>query len=379
MNDHVAVANAVGSTPNERVLVLTPDLSQPGGVVNYYKTLRLDTLSNVSYFFVNRRDTRSLWSKAYHACFIYADFIREARFCRLIHINPSLNRKSYYRDMVFIVLSLLMRKRVLVFFRGWEGEFARLIRTSKVRKMLFRQSYGKADQFIVLGQVFKHQLLALGVDRNTPIEIETTVADSRGMVRFNLECKLTSVGPRFRFLFMSRILEAKGIFTAIQSFARCRARISGVDVVLSIAGSGPDLRRARSFVTENGYTGIEFVGEVSGAEKASLLEACHVMFFPTCYDEGLPNCILEGMLYGMPIVSRNTAAIPEIVAHGVNGFLSDSIHASAFDDYLCRLVTDQELYRRIARTNHQIACARFTTEKVRERLLAIYRNLLCAA
>ena len=99
------------------------------------------------------------------------------------------------------------------------------------------------------------------------------------------------------------------------------------------------------------------------------------MIFPTYYREGLPNCILEGMLYGMPIISRPVAAIPEVVADGVNGYLTDSMDGSTFAKYMLQLLREPDVYRRMAVTNHRAARDAFTSDKVKERLFAVYRQM----
>ena len=120
---------------------------------------------------------------------------------------------------------------------------------------------------------------------------------------------------------------------------------------------------------------IEFVGHVKGNLKGKLLNECHVMLFPTYYGEGLPNSILEGMLYGMPIISRINAGISDIVKNEVNGFITSSLESNVFSSYLEKIVLDKEKYIEISKINHDTALNRFTTEKVRERLLSIYSTL----
>jgi glycosyltransferase involved in cell wall biosynthesis len=176
-------------------------------------------------------------------------------------------------------------------------------------------------------------------------------------------------------LFISRILREKGVYIAMDAFAECKATLPDREMTLVIAGAGEDLAAARAYARDKRYTGIEFAGDVSGAEKAQFLETCHVMIFPTYYKEGLPNSILEGMLYGMPIISRPVAAIPEVVADGVNGYLTDSMEGSTFAKYMLGLLREPDTYRRMAITNHRAAKESFTSDKVKERLFAVYRQM----
>ena len=68
-------------------------------------------------------------------------------------------------------------------------------------------------------------------------------------------------------------------------------------------------------LTDKEIDNIEFLGHVNAETKKKALFQSHIMIFPT-FTEGLPNVILEGMLYGMPIISRATGGIPEVVRQG---------------------------------------------------------------
>jgi len=359
-----------------RILVLTPDLSQSGGVTNYYNALRLSDSHDVDYFFVNKQHTKSIASKVYYAIFIYLGFLREAISCQLIHINPSLNLKSFYRDMIFIFISRILGKKVLIFFHGWEDDFQKSIKNSRLMSYLFRHTYAKANRYIVLSKEFKSKLITLGVSEDTPFHIETTVADSSYIKNFDIKEKIKSADNHINCLFISRILKDKGIYIAIDAFVKCQEEMSGHAMTFNIAGNGDELEAVQNYVNEKGWSNINFTGHVSGNEKMQLLEKNHIMIFPTYYGEGLPSCILEGMLYGMPIISRINAGIPDVVEHGVNGYLTESIDSSVFAGFLRDIILDKDMYSKIAFTNHNKAQEEFTTEKVRERILSIYDLML---
>ena len=96
------------------------------------------------------------------------------------------------------------------------------------------------------------------------------------------------------------------------------------------------------------------------------------MLFPTFHGEGLPNCILEGMLYGMPIISRINAAIPDVVKDGLNGFLTGSLSSEQFTKLTQQVIQDLDLYQGMAQENHKYALNHFTSEVIRERIVKIY-------
>lgn len=359
-----------------RVLVVTPDLRQPGGVTNYYNALKLDEYPNIDYFYANKANTDSYAEKIYSFVFIFVKFLVGASRCQLIHVNPSLNPKSFYRDLIFVLSARVMRKKVIVFFRGWEDEFESKIVGNRILTILFRASYAKADAFIVLGELFKEKLIKLGVAAEKPCFVETTVADSRYLNKLDLQKKIASFEECVNFLFMSRILESKGIYIATEAFDRCQRQLANRKMALYVAGDGDELPQVREYVERKGISNVVFTGNVTDLEKHEMLNKSHIMLFPTFYAEGMPNCILEGMLYGLPIVSRINAAIPSVVEHGKNGFLTTSKNSEVFSNYCMDIISDKPLYKVLAQENCLKARMMFTTESVRSRILAIYTDVL---
>ena len=142
----------------------------------------------------------------------------------MIHLNPSFNSNSYYRDLVLVWLARLLGARTLVFFRGWDERFEARIRGSRFQRALFRWTYGRATAYVVLGDYFKQRLLTLGVAATKQVHVETTVATSEGAEDLDVEAKVATAASGFRVLFLSRILREKGIYIAIDAFASFQRR-----------------------------------------------------------------------------------------------------------------------------------------------------------
>lgn len=359
-----------------KILILVPDLSLPGGVANYYNTLQLEKNTNINYFFVNKSKSQSSLGTAFRLITKYVHFfyiLIKNRY-KVIHVNPSLDKRSFYRDSVFLVIARILNRKTLVFFRGWLDSFESQIKASRVKSFLFRNSYAKANKYIVLSNLFRKKLIDLGVPATIDFFIETTVADSGFLMELNLEKKLLSFKTKKNFLFLSRIEKEKGVYIAIDAYSEFSKKHPQIEASLIIAGDGPELSSVKEYVTLKRIAGILFTGYVKGEMKKDLLLSSHIMLFPTYYGEGLPNSILEGMLYGMPVISRSIAGIPDAVINEENGYLSDSLQPTVFAGFLSTLVNDYELYQQMAIRNHNKALNTFTAEKVRERILNIYKS-----
>ena len=359
------------------VLLLVPNFNQIGGVSNYYKNLQLDLHPHIDYFFVNAGAQTGLINKLFIASGIYLRFLGKLLSARysIVHVNPSLNRNSFYRDAYFIFFAALLKKKVIIFFRGWEDEFEESIKKSWFKRAIFSRSYASCSNFIVLGNVFKQKLLRLGVDKRAVFHLETTLADDRFLEKLDLSEKLSSYDKELVLLFIARIERSKGVFIAVDTFIAARKMLVDRRVQLIIAGDGPDLLEVKEYIKSKGEANIHCIGSVGGEEKAQVLIRSHILFLPTYYGEGMPNSILEGMLYAMPVISRINAAIPDVVLHKVNGYITSSLAYEDFVPYVVNLATDKVVYNKMSLVNHNTAKQRFVRHKVSERLLKIYADV----
>lgn len=359
-----------------KVLLLVPNLTvASGGVGNIYKVIKLPEHGNVEYFYVNA--ARNLYKPFTLLLLLwkYLSFSIKLLTTRydVVHINPSLNAKSFYRDGMFIRIAKLLNTPVLTFFHGWEDPLEAKIKQPGSHRKWFMHTFAQSDKFIVLGQIFKDKLMAMGVSPAKEFFIETTVADDSFLDRLNLPEKLASFDKEIKVLFISRMVKEKGIYIAIEAFEKVR-RNTNRKLQLLVAGSGPELQRSKDFVAEKGIEDIVFLGFVTGNEKGKALVNSHILLFPTYYGEGLPCTVLEGMLYGMPVISRINAGIPDVIINHVNGYITDSLDPEVFAGYLKDIINNRDQYHKMALANHQMAKDNFISAKVRDRILKTYQT-----
>jgi glycosyltransferase involved in cell wall biosynthesis len=91
---------------------------------------------------------------------------------------------------------------------------------------------------------------------------------------------------------------------------------------------------------------VEFIGEVGEEEKAKLLGGAYALLFPIDWVEPFGIVMIEAMACGTPVVAFRQGSVPEVIDHGVTGFIVDDIEESlvalekihGFDRSLCRKV-----------------------------------------
>ena len=120
-------------------------------------------------------------------------------------------------------------------------------------------------------------------------------------------------------LFLGRMAPEKGAAEAVQV-----ARAAGLP--LKIAAKMRDDEERQYFATEVEPLlgdGVEYVGEVGGADKLSLLGAARALVNPIRWSEPFGMVMIEALACGTPVVTFPHGAAPEIVDDGKTGFLCD--------------------------------------------------------
>jgi glycosyltransferase involved in cell wall biosynthesis len=113
---------------------------------------------------------------------------------------------------------------------------------------------------------------------------------------------------------------------------------------------------------------VLYVGPVGSIAKRELLRRAAALVFPIAGDEAFGLAMIEAMACGTPVLARRHSSAPEIVDHGVTGFVEDSV-----EELAARVSDAMQLDRRRLR---QAAAARFGHRRMVDEYLAAYYQLL---
>ena len=133
----------------------------------------------------------------------------------------------------------------------------------------------------------------------------------------------------------------------------------------------------KELLTPEALAHVEFMGSLSREEIKGLYRTAAVFVLPS-HAEGMPNAILEAMAYGLPIVATNVGSIPEVVEHGVGGYLFPPGDREQLVAALITLMKDPQTALRMGEHNRVVVREGYTNRHTANRLLASYATVLGA-
>ncbi len=279
------------------------------------------------------------------------------REIQLVHVHGA-SQASFWRKRIIINLAKAFGKKVVFHLHG--GLFQEFYAH---HQRAVKKTIDKCDCMITLSDYWK-QWAETTFDCPEVVVIKNVIEAPK----LNKEAH-----DVFTLLFLGLLADAKGLYDLLDVIATHKADFAG-RLQLKIGGNG-DVERLKTFITQNGLSGIvSYEGWVSGEKKSQLFNTADAFILPS-YHEGVPITILESESYGLPVISTEVGGIPEIVTHGDNGILFKPGDKKAMLEAIVRLMTDEKLRADMGAKSVIVAGSHLPV-CVESQLAALYAQLL---
>ena len=113
---------------------------------------------------------------------------------------------------------------------------------------------------------------------------------------------------------------------------------------------------------------VVYRGAVGGAARTKVLGSAGALLHLINFDEPFGLSVVEALACGTPVIASNRGSMPELIDHGITGFMVDSVDAAV--DAIDRI---GEIDRTACRA---AVSARFTVDRMADRYLDLYRSIL---
>jgi glycosyltransferase involved in cell wall biosynthesis len=369
-----------------KVLIVSNPLNHEGGIVNYYNLLfkhfksnefELQHFSNGSraYLFYYPILKRILYP--FYFIFDYFRFVCILIFnsrVKIVQLNPSLIPLPLLRDGLLLITAKILRKKTIVFYRGWKLHVFNRLCSTKILKNAFNCLYQKGTQQIVLSTAFKNDLQCIG--RPTyPVSIFKTAIDKNDIIIENYD-----KSDVMNVLFLGRVQNLKGIEELIDAIIQLHEKNELKCFKFTIVGHEEkagyiEILKDKLAIINGIDFNVTFTGRITGNDKFRIYSLNETFILPS-YTEGCPNSVIEALASGLFCITTKVGAMPDIIEDGKNGLLIEEKSSDAIVEALLYCYKHKSEIENVRVQNARMYSERFDIKNTVLAFNNIYSRLL---
>ena len=219
-------------------------------------------------------------------------------------------------------------------------------------------------------------VIGLGCSRNKMVKLPVGLK----VIEYAFEPKKRNAGTQVRILTVARLVEKKGIEFSIKAVASLIP--NNPDIFYNIVGEGPLRLELEKLIKELGVSkNIKLVGPCKQEEVIRWYSHSQLFILSSVTSsegdkEGQGLVLQEAQAKGLPVISTFHNGIPEGILNGVSGFLVPERDVDAIVEKLRYLIEHPDIWLKMGRAGRAFVEKRYDIEKLNDRLVEIYKELL---
>ncbi len=164
---------------------------------------------------------------------------------------------------------------------------------------------------------------------------------------------------------VKRVLDVMKVFEKVRKEHPAR---------LVMVGDGPDRAEAEAYGREHGLAdAVRFTGKQLDIDTVL---ACSDVFLLPSATESFGLAALEAMAHKVPVIASRVGGLPEVVRHGVDGYLEPLGDVDAMADDVLTLLRDCRLRRTMGESAQERALTTFAEGPIIDQYEALYEQAL---
>ena len=227
----------------------------------------------------------------------------------IIYFTPSSKGIAFLKDWIYVrIIGFHFGDRIFVHChnKGFS------MRKSWIWSLLYRSFFRRVKPILLSEKLY--------LDVASYVRKDECFFCANGLQE-PIDESLTCVDRRYDFLFLSNLLNEKGIWDFLEAMVYLKD--AGREFSACVVGADADVtvEDVSAFLIEKKLTEfVSVLGPVYGQQKEEIIGNCKTLVFPTFYHyECMPLVVIEAMRHGLAIVSTSEGALTDLVVDEVNG------------------------------------------------------------
>lgn len=224
-------------------------------------------------------------------------------------------------------------------------------------------TYRLVDRFIAPSEFMKETLTAMGFPYET-VHLQNFFPGFSDPPAEN--------GSGRGVVYFGRLVPGKGLFTLCEAMGRLPGHR------LAVFGEGPLEGGLRSYIERNRITNISLKGHLAARDLFEQVSKAALVVFPSECPENNPLTVIEAGALGKPVIAANVGGVPELITHGVNGYLFTARDAAGLSGLIAAALADEQRLAALGRNARRLIEERLNAGLHYRRLMSIYSEAMAA-
>ncbi|MDB0025798.1 glycosyltransferase family 4 protein [Polaribacter sp.] len=284
----------------------------------------------------------------------------------LVYISLTAKGIGFYKDFLIIVIAKLFRKKVVLHFHN-KGVLSN--QNNYIDNLLYKFTFYKSKVILLSERLY--------YDVKKYVNLEDVLYCPNGIPVHTLSSKISNVNKVTQLLFLSNLIETKGVFVLLESLKHLKEQ--GIKFQCNIVGGEGDISSIvleKKLVNLNLIDCVSYLGKKYNDDKYEIFQSSDIFVFPTFYENetfGLVN--IEAMMFGLPVISTSEGGIPDIVQDGETGFIVDKQNPKKLAEKIKYLIENPDNAILMGKKGQEMFFKHYTLEVFEARLIHILNQI----
>ncbi|WP_107925118.1 N-acetyl-alpha-D-glucosaminyl L-malate synthase BshA [Lysinibacillus parviboronicapiens] len=235
-----------------------------------------------------------------------------------------------------------------------------------------RYGIDKSDVVTAVSEALKEQTYDL-IDTVKPIDTIYNFVDEREYRPLdpgNLKAQFGIQADEKVIIHVSNFRKIKNLPHVVDAFMKIRANMKAK---LLLVGDGPEKHRVMDQVKGSPYVkDVLFLGK---QENLAELYSISDLKLLLSQQESFGLVLLEAMACGVPCIGSAVGGIPEVIDHGVDGYLVEQGDTDAVAEYAVNLLNDEQQLQNFREAAMRAVNEKFHSSKIVEQYEKLYEKV----
>jgi glycosyltransferase involved in cell wall biosynthesis len=312
------------------------------------------------------------WSfkKLFKNISIYSKIVKTGKKSKpdLVLIPISQSTIGFFKDSIYILLSRLFCKNIVLHLRGSEFKIW-MDRSSLFTRFYVKLIFNLCSGVIVLGNNLRY--LFEGFFSEEKIFVAPNGGD------YIIPDRTLTDSSTTQILYLGNLQSSKGIEDVIESIRLLPSEIKS-KISVNVLGGWRNEQTKQSCLETIKVNNLPIAihSPDQSEQKLQMMTNSDIFVFPPRAPEGHPWVIVEAMAAGLPIISTDRGAIIESVKHEENGFIVPLSDPQEIANHIQELINFPEKRQRMGQNSRKHYLTNFTEAVMVENLTQIFHKAM---